>query len=157
MFLRPHCTSAANRRPVQAAMQKSHAEATIVLEATPRKAKSKLATSDRRRRQTNVLWYPHRLAESSRSRGMVSRRGHSSAPVPVGYEQTEREETCFWRRRSRWRHSNIISRKRVPRLPRGVVCVMLCLAGLTEYQLVTHGQRDRQSDRHKAIAYTALA
>ena len=46
---------------------------------------------------------------------------------------------------------------RVPGLSRGVVCVILRLAVLVEHLLVTDGQTDRQTDRHRAMASTADA
>ena len=45
----------------------------------------------------------------------------------------------------------------VPGLSCGVVCVILCLAVLTQYRLVTDGRMDRQTDGHTTIAYIALA
>jgi len=44
---------------------------------------------------------------------------------------------------------------RVPRLSREIVCVILRLAVLVELQLVTNTQRNRQTDRHRAMAYIA--
>ena len=48
---------------------------------------------------------------------------------------------------------------RVPGLSCGVVCVILRLAVLVEYRLVTdsHRQTDRRTDRHRAMASTADA
>jgi len=43
----------------------------------------------------------------------------------------------------------------VPGLSSGVVCLILCLAVLVKHRLVT--DTDRQSKRHRPIAYTALA
>ena len=51
-----------------------------------------------------------------------------------------------------WRQEN-----RVPGLSCGVVCVILRLAVLVEHRLVTDGQRDRQTDGHRAMASTADA
>jgi len=45
----------------------------------------------------------------------------------------------------------------VPELSCGVVCVILCLAVLTQYQLVTDRQTDGQTDGHMTTEYTALA
>jgi len=39
----------------------------------------------------------------------------------------------------------------------GVVCVILRFAVLVEHRLVTDGQTDRQTDRHRAMASTADA
>jgi len=47
------------------------------------------------------------------------------------------------------------STSRVPGLSSGVVCLILCLAVLVEHRLVT--DTDRRTERHRPIAYTALA
>jgi len=47
--------------------------------------------------------------------------------------------------------------KRVRGLSRGVVCMILSFAVLTQYQRVSDGQTDRQTDRHTMMAKTALA
>ena len=46
---------------------------------------------------------------------------------------------------------------RVPGLSCGVVCAILRLAVLVELRLVTDGQTDGQTDRHRAMASTADA
>jgi len=46
---------------------------------------------------------------------------------------------------------------RVPDLSCGFVGVILYLAILVEHRLLTDTETDRQTDRHGAIAYTALA
>jgi len=45
----------------------------------------------------------------------------------------------------------------VPGLSCGVVCVILRLTVLVELRLVTDGQTDRQTDRHRPMASTADA
>ena len=52
----------------------------------------------------------------------------------------------FWRQKTR-----------VPGLSCGVVCVILSLAVLIQYRLVTDGRTDRHTDGHMTTANTALA
>ena len=46
---------------------------------------------------------------------------------------------------------------RVPELSYGVVCMIPHLAVLIQYEHVTDGRTDRQTDSHTTTAYTALA
>jgi len=60
-----------------------------------------------------------------------------------------------------WPQSNFIKtfsqKTRVPALLCGVICVILRLAILVQYRLVTDRQTDRGTNRHRATAHTAPA
>jgi len=53
--------------------------------------------------------------------------------------------------------SVVSEKQRVPRLSYSVVCLILYLAVLIEYRLLTDRQTDGQTDIHMATAYTPLA
>ena len=81
----------------------------------------------------------------------IRRLYHTTPPfgAPVGVTLSEFRKD-FWYQKTR-----------VPGLSRGFVCVILSVAVLIQYRLVTDGQTDTQTDRqtdgHTTTANTALA